>query len=107
MVTTCALIHLRHTIISNGNFCFPRLYGIEIDDRSRPISAHDNGRQYALVMGNEDVGLSPQASAACDVLLEIPQASGDSLNVAVAASISMQVLGSKTEFQHDGLAACP
>lgn len=83
------------------------MYGIEIDERSRPVSAHGKDRQYALVVGNEDVGLSNRVATACDALAQIPQASGDSLNVAVAAAIGMHALGSHVALQHDGLASCP
>ena len=83
------------------------MYGIEIDERSQPIAAHGKDNLYALVVGNEDVGLSSCVASACDKLLEIPQASGDSLNVAIAASIGMHVLGSHALLTHDGLASCP
>lgn len=82
------------------------MYGIEIDERSQPISTHGKDNNFALVVGNEDIGLSSQVAWACDNLAEIPQASGDSLNVAVAASIAMHALGSQAQLTNDGLASC-
>jgi tRNA G18 (ribose-2'-O)-methylase SpoU len=85
-----------------------RVYGIEIGDNALPISPHKDGnKRWAIVMGNEDLGLSSQVAHACDEIVFIPQAHGDSLNVGHAAAIAMFELGrSWVEVKHDGLAAC-
>lgn len=85
-----------------------RVYGIEIGDNARPISPHvGEDKRWAMAMGNEDVGLSSQVTAACDEIVFIPQVHGDSLNVGHAAAIAMFELGrTGPKVEHDGLAAC-
>ncbi|HEY5383079.1 MAG TPA: TrmH family RNA methyltransferase, partial [Candidatus Paceibacterota bacterium] len=49
-----------------------------------------NGKPIALVLGNEPRGLSKQALALCDIILEIPmRGKKESLNVSVAAGIAL------------------
>ena len=58
-------------------------------------------------LGNEDIGLSVDVRAACDDIVFIPQAHGDSLNVGHAAAIAMFELGRSSRTpEHDGLAEC-
>jgi tRNA G18 (ribose-2'-O)-methylase SpoU len=46
--------------------------------------------RLALVLGAEGEGLTPEALAAADVVVQIPMAHGiDSLNVAAAAAVAM------------------
>ena len=84
------------------------VFGIEIGEQAKPISPYPGGdRKWAMVMGNEDVGLSSQVADACDQIVFIPQGSGDSLNVGHAAAIAMFELGrAGPKVEHDGLAAC-
>jgi len=84
-----------------------RVYGIEIGEDAKAIAPHGANRNWAAVMGNEDVGLSSHVGSACDQMIYIPQAHGDSLNVGHAAAIAMFELGRETPTpDHDGLAAC-
>ncbi len=67
----------------------------------RAVSVHDwrksfaqetskNERPVALVLGNEEHGLSPAVAAACTALITIPGSGRvESLNVSVAAAILM------------------
>ncbi|KAL3914818.1 MAG: hypothetical protein SGILL_005940 [Bacillariaceae sp.] len=91
--------------IRNGGM---RVYGIEIGDDAKPVSPHrGDSKCWAMVMGNEDVGLSRPVVDACDEIVFIPQTHGDSLNVGHAAAIAMFELGREDpEVKHDGLAAC-
>jgi len=58
-------------------------------------------------MGNEDVGMSAEVRNACDCIVFVPQAHGNSLNVGHAAAITMFELGRETPVpQHDGSATC-
>ncbi len=45
------------------------------------------------MLGNEGQGLSPEVQASCDGQVAVPMADLESLNVAVAGSILMHVLG--------------
>jgi tRNA G18 (ribose-2'-O)-methylase SpoU/glycosyltransferase involved in cell wall biosynthesis len=84
-----------------------RVYGIETGVSARPIQPHGVDRNWAAVLGNEDVGLTADVRHACDSLVFIPQAHGDSLNVGHAAAISLFELGREGPMpQHDGKAAC-
>jgi tRNA G18 (ribose-2'-O)-methylase SpoU/glycosyltransferase involved in cell wall biosynthesis len=84
-----------------------RVYGIEIGDTAKAIGPHGSDRNWAAVMGNEDIGLSAAVASACDQIVFIPQAHGDSLNVGHAAAIAMFELGRDgPPKEHDGLAAC-
>ena len=60
------------------------LAGISLWERE-PIS-----EPYAIIMGNESKGMSPEMSELCDILLKIPiLGSAESLNVSTAAGIVM------------------
>ena len=84
------------------------VHGIEIGlDRAQPVAPHGANRNWAMVLGNEDVGLSSETAAVCDKICYIPQAHGDSLNVGHAAAIAMFELGRECPPEkHDGLAEC-
>jgi tRNA G18 (ribose-2'-O)-methylase SpoU len=98
-----ALVTTIHTLRDRGI----RVYGIEIGDDAQPIAPHGRDRNWAAVMGNEDVGLSRNVATACDHVMYIPQAHGDSLNVGHAAAIAMFELGRQSpKLEHDSLATC-
>jgi RNA methyltransferase, TrmH family len=53
----------------------------------------DRARPVALVLGNEETGLDPDTSAACDDFVTIPGGGRiQSLNVAAAAAILIYAL---------------
>lgn len=84
-----------------------RVYGIEIGENCKVVTPHKENREWAVVLGNEDAGLSSEVVAACDQILFIPQVHGDSLNVGHAAAIALYELGREGPVpQHDGLASC-
>jgi TrmH family RNA methyltransferase len=83
------------------------VYGVEIGDSAKPVRPHGKDRRWAAVMGNEDLGLTKAVGEACDHIVFIPQAHGDSLNVGHAAAITLFELGRDGPIpQHDGRAAC-
>ncbi len=56
----------------------------------RPEAAAHGAKPVALVLGNEEHGLSPEVAAACSRLVTIPgSGSVESLNVSVAAAVLM------------------
>lgn len=102
------LSSLRSTIqqIQGGGIT---VYGVEIGDTAVPVRPHDgpDRRNWAAVLGNEDTGLSVEVAAACDTIVFVPQAHGDSLNVGHAAAITIFELGRHGPIpEHDGCAAC-
>jgi len=83
------------------------VYGVEICLGSEPLSPHGGDRMWAAVLGNEDVGLSRECRDACDRLVFVPQAHGDSINVGHAAAITLFELGREVPTaKHDGRASC-
>jgi len=83
------------------------VYGVEIGETARPVGPHGIDPNWAAVMGNEDLGLTQAAGKACDHIVFVPQAHGDSLNVGHAAAITLFELGREGPLpQHDGKAAC-
>ena len=84
------------------------VYGAEIGDGSVPVHEHGANDRWGLVMGNEDRGVSQEMRAACDELVMIPQASGDSFNVGHAAAMCLYELGKGTAAtrKHDAKGAC-
>lgn len=84
-----------------------RVYGVEIGNDAVPVAPHGPNNNWAAVMGNEDAGLNPDIGKACDKIVFVPQAHGDSLNVGHAAAITMFELGREgPKKEHDGKAAC-
>eukprot|EP00980_Cylindrotheca_fusiformis_P029975 scaffold24130_cov142-Cylindrotheca_fusiformis.AAC.5 len=84
-----------------------QVYGVEIGPTSIPVHPHGSDRRWAAVLGNEDAGLNQDIAAACDKIVFVPQAHGDSLNVGHAAAITMFELGRNCPApEHDGRAAC-
>jgi tRNA (guanosine-2'-O-)-methyltransferase len=54
------------------------------------IYAHDLSEPVALLFGNEDDGVSPEAQALCDGSFTIPQAGfAESLNISVACAVTL------------------
>jgi tRNA G18 (ribose-2'-O)-methylase SpoU/glycosyltransferase involved in cell wall biosynthesis len=83
------------------------VYGVEIGDLAKPVRPHGINRKWAAVMGNEDLGLTKAVAAACDYIIFVPQAHGDSLNVGHAAAITLFELGRDGPLpEHDGQGAC-
>jgi tRNA G18 (ribose-2'-O)-methylase SpoU len=69
--------------------------GLALDARASPLTeyARDAADRVALVLGTEGAGLSAEALAAADHLVEIPMRHGvDSLNVAAAAAVAIYAL---------------
>src|SRR5271166_3336375 len=69
-----------------------RILGTSLQTAAAPI---DRGRSdaVALILGNEETGLDPATSAACDELVTIPGSGRvQSLNVAAAAAILIYLL---------------
>lgn len=61
-----------------------------IDSVSLERFEAEKGRKYAVVVGHEVEGVSPEVVDACDTCLEIPQfGTKHSLNVAVSAGIAL------------------
>ena len=70
-----------------------QIIGIELTSDSVNISEYDvkNNDKYALIFGNERVGVSNEALQLCDICLHIPISSKiSSLNVSMAAAIAVQ-----------------
>ncbi len=67
------------------------------------LSGLPTGRAVALVLGNEETGLSPASRAACSALVRIP-GTGDleSLNVAQSAAVLLYELAAGTSAQRPG-----
>jgi tRNA (guanosine-2'-O-)-methyltransferase len=61
------------------------LIGVELDERSVPISSFKHPQRAVYLMGAEDKGLSTTALNRCDKIIQLPGMY--SLNVSVAASI--------------------
>jgi tRNA G18 (ribose-2'-O)-methylase SpoU len=67
--------------------------GTVLDERAEPLATFRRAPRTAILFGNEAQGLDPATVAACDRLVTIPMQFGtDSLNVAVAAGITMYEL---------------
>ncbi len=59
-------------------------------DGAQPLAAATRPRRLAVVMGNENTGLTPAEVAACNRRVIIPMGLGvDSLNVSVAAAVTL------------------
>jgi tRNA G18 (ribose-2'-O)-methylase SpoU len=100
---SCSLDSILALIRENG-IC---IYGIEIGQDAVPIEPHGHDRKWAAILGNEDDGLTPEIRKACDKVVFVPQAHGDSINVGHAAAISMFELGRLAPLpNHDGRATC-
>lgn len=65
-----------------------QIFGAELEPDSVSLADIQVPRKWALIMGNEDQGLSKKVIKACDKTVKIDMAEGvKSLNVAIAASI--------------------
>ena len=66
------------------------IVGIEQAAGSKPLTDFVFPRACALLLGNEGLGLTPEAVAACTALVEIPQSgSTRSINASAAGAIAM------------------
>lgn len=66
---------------------------IAASPKGKPLGALPrDGRPIALVLGNEEAGISPQVERACRELVAIPGGRVESLNVSVAAGILIHAL---------------
>lgn len=63
------------------------LVGVELDDRSVPLSAYGHPQRAAYLLGAEDIGLPPRVLARCHEVVQIETVAPWSMNVAVAGSI--------------------
>ena len=64
------------------------LYALETTTASRPYTEVEYPQPVALVLGNEALGVSPEALALCDAIVEIPMAGyKNSMNVATACAV--------------------
>lgn len=70
------------------------IYALENNcERTQSIFSFTPATKFALILGSETDGLSADILAACDAVLEIPmRGTKNSLNVSVAAGISLYVL---------------
>eukprot|EP00913_Durusdinium_trenchii_P002715 g2513.t1 len=68
----------------------PRVYAAE-ESHPRMVSPHPDPR-WALVVGNEERGVSEEVLRCCNDFLRVPQVRGASLNVAHAAAICIYEL---------------
>ena len=72
------------------------VYAAHRGPASVPIAAIEAQEPWAVVLGNEDRGVSGEVVAACNAAFTIPVADGvDSLNVAVAAGVAFYALASR------------
>lgn len=72
-----------------------RVIGAALNNGRPPGELSDGGRPLALVMGNEEDGLSRATLSACDAIVTIPGAAGgpmQSLNVAASSAILMHAM---------------
>lgn len=70
---------------------------LEINEKARDISTLKNKGSFALIVGNEVSGISPEVQEACDILVKIPMKGiKESLNVAVAFGIAGFLLTRKS-----------
>ena len=87
--------HLRHHADVGGLVNFARaaglpLVGVDNGPGAVPLETHDLPRECVLVLGQESTGLTPEAQAACSVVLSIAQAgSTRSLNAGAAGAIAL------------------
>lgn len=87
--------------------CFPKgaaLIGIEISEKSKPLTTFRHPLRAVYLLGAEDTGLPMEVQRKCDAIIEIPHAS-HCLNVSVAGSIlaydRIEKIG-RGEFEREG-----
>jgi tRNA G18 (ribose-2'-O)-methylase SpoU len=81
--TTSAMLH-------DAGF---HIAALALTDGAIPIRSFEPPERLALVLGAEGDGLTPDALAAADTVVQIPMAHGiDSLNVAAASAVAMYAL---------------
>ncbi|WP_373047873.1 TrmH family RNA methyltransferase [Vulgatibacter sp.] len=70
-----------------------RVLASRLDGASTPLHDLPHGEKLALVFGNESVGVSPEAIAACDGSFVVPMFGfTQSLNISVAVAVSLSWL---------------
>lgn len=70
------------------------LIALELTDEAISVDTAKTEGEFALVVGNEVSGVSPEAIKASDKVVKIPmQGTKESMNVAVAFGIAAYVLG--------------
>lgn len=70
-----------------------RLLAASLGPGARPLAGYQPPSAFALLVGNEGQGLSPELLALADVELTVPMAGGaDSLNVGAAAAVFLYAL---------------
>ncbi|MEG2071405.1 MAG: RNA methyltransferase [Bacteroidales bacterium] len=74
------LNHLRESLPKDS-----KLIGVELDERSLPLTTYQHPERALYLLGAEDYGLSKEALNLCDEIIQLP--GNNSLNVAVAGSI--------------------
>ena len=71
-----------------------RTVAAALTDDAMPLAALPRDRPIALVLGNEERGVSREALAACESRVRIPGSGRvQSLNVAQAAAVLLHALG--------------
>lgn len=66
---------------------------LERTSESAPISSYKPHKKFAVILGNEVLGVSKETLDAADAVLEIPmRGEKESLNVSVAAGIALYTL---------------
>lgn len=73
-------------LISHLPYSCP-LVGVELDDRSVPLTEYAHHERAAYLLGAEDYGLRPIERDRCHDLLQIESVKPYSMNVAVAGSV--------------------
>lgn len=69
---------------------YGRVLATSLGERSESLYALDLTQPTALLFGNEDEGVSPEALALCDGNFTIPQAGfAESLNISVACAVTL------------------
>lgn len=63
------------------------LVGVELDDRSQPLTSYEHRERAVYLLGAEDYGLSPAVLSMCHDVVQIPSVAAQSMNVAVAGSL--------------------
>jgi tRNA (guanosine-2'-O-)-methyltransferase len=70
-----------------------RLYGSVLDPQSLPLEEIPVDQRVALIFGNENTGVSPEAQNLCDGIFTIPMVGFvQSFNISVAVAISLYSL---------------
>lgn len=84
---------IKHSLMESIETCHKLkipVYATELNPNALPYTEVNATKQYALVMGNEGQGVSPELLQSANQILYIPmKGKAESLNVAIAAGILM------------------